>query len=337
MVIFSGMKLLSLLALPLLSLSVAAVYPTRLVYQDPTGLFIENLAVRASGQLLITSPISPTLHSLDPTRTNASLAAVHTFPNCSGLMGIIEYQPDAFALVTATIDLTTRRAAAGSVTVWSIAFSPIFSIPLVRRVAVVSNSSILDGLSIVPGSPHLVLAADPGAGTVWQINMATGATHLAIQDPSMAPGAPAPALGINGLHMKDGFLYYSNSQATTFTRMPLGLSASGNMGRAGKTAAQLLSTVEPAGEDHQYDDFAFDKQGRAWVATHTGAVTLITQQGDGSFAAQMVAGSLVNASLFEEPSSAQFGRGSAKQEALLYVSTAAGQIIAVDTSAPNSK
>ncbi|KAJ7624388.1 hypothetical protein FB45DRAFT_1085962 [Roridomyces roridus] len=302
------MKLLSLLALPLFSLSVAAVYPTAMVYQDPNGLFIENLAVRASGQLLITSPISPTLHSLDPTRTNASLTAVHTFPNCSALMGIIEYQPDAFALVAATIDLTTRRAAPGSVTVWSVAFNHILSIPLVRKVAVTREQ-------------------EPSGKST--------STHLAIQDPSMAPGAPAPALGINGLHVRDGFLYYSNSQATTFTRMPLDLSASGNMGRAGN--ALVLSTVEPAGDDHQYDDFAFDKQGRAWVATHTGAVTLITQQEDGSFASEMVAGSLVNATIFEEPSSAQFGRGSAKREALLYVSTAAGQIITVDTSAPDSK
>ncbi|KAJ7620427.1 hypothetical protein FB45DRAFT_754733 [Roridomyces roridus] len=304
----------------LLALSAfAAEYPTRVIYQDLSDPSLENIAVRSSGNLLITSVTSSTLYTLDPTATNPSLTNVITLPGANCLTGIVEGQPEVFALISSSMNLTLRRAAPGSVTVWSVDLTS--GIPLVRQIAVVANTTILDGVSTVPGSPNLILAADPDVGAVWQINMATGEAQLAVVDVSMAPGAPAPALGINGLHMNDeGMLYYSNSQQTTFLRMPLNLTgASGN-------------TVQPAGDDHEYDDFTFDAQGRIWVATHTGAVTLLTPETDGSFQTEIVAGSLIEPSVFMEPTSAEFGRGSPAQEATLYVTTEDGQLIAVNTT-----
>ncbi|KAJ7613164.1 hypothetical protein FB45DRAFT_843074, partial [Roridomyces roridus] len=332
------MKLFSLFALlPLFALSAAALYPTKVVYQDtsPLHLLFEDLVARSSGHLLVTSCNSSTLHSFDPARSEEGLTPIHTFPNCDGLMGIVEITADVFAVATGYIDLVVKRGA--NMTVWTVDLNPSRSAPLVRKVAVVPNCSILDGFSTVPGSPHLILAADPGEGVVWQINLVTGASRIAFNDPSMSVDGPAPALGVNGIHVRDSFLYYSNSDAATFSRIPVQLSANEDMVRVGNAAAELMSRTQPAGFDHEYDGFDFDKQGRVWAATHTGAVTRITQRQDGSFEAEIVAGSLVDASIIEEPSSVRFGRGSAQQEATLYVTTAAGQILAVDTSSPDSK
>ncbi|KAJ7622418.1 hypothetical protein FB45DRAFT_125138 [Roridomyces roridus] len=327
------MKLIALLALPLLSLSVGALYNATVVYQspDPLHLLFEDLVARASGHLLLTACNSSTLHSFDPSRSETGLTPIHTFPNCDGLMGIVEIEPDVFAVASGFIDLIAKRGA--NMTVWTVDLNPSHSAPLVRKVAVVPNCSILDGFSTIPGSPHLILSADPGMGVVWQINLVTGASRIAFDDPSMSVDGPPPALGVNGIHVRDGFLYYSNSDATTFSRIPVQLNANEDMVRAGNAAAQLMSTAQPAGFDHEYDGFDFDEEGRVWAATHTGAVTLITQRGEGSFEAEIVAGSLVGPSIIEEPSSAQFGRGSAEQAATLYVTTAAGQLLAVDTSA----
>ncbi|KAJ7462546.1 hypothetical protein FB451DRAFT_1266958 [Mycena latifolia] len=76
-----------------------ATFPTQLVFQSATGQLLENLAVRPSSKLLITSTQSPTLYTLDPTAANATLDEVYTFPNANGLTGIAEYRPDVYAVV----------------------------------------------------------------------------------------------------------------------------------------------------------------------------------------------------------------------------------------------
>lgn len=329
----SSKMLISLLAPPLLSLSVVALtFPAKLLYQDPSGLFLENMAVRPSGDILITSVASPTLFSFNPTVRNATLDKVYTFPDCTSLTGVIEYKPDVYAVVASTINITTRRADPGSISVWT--FKLQGRAPSAQRIAVIANSTLLDGISLVPGNPNLVLAGDPGAGTVWQINLVTGAHSIIVQDAAMAPGAPPPALGINGLHMQDERLFYSNGQLETFNSVLLAVDGD-EVSRAGDSLT--LNNVNPVGVDHQYDDFTFDSQGRIWVATHTGAVTLLTPQSDGTLLSQTVAGSETGPSLFNEPTSARFGRGTCAQEALLYVITATGQVIAVDTTASASE
>jgi hypothetical protein len=73
--------------------------------------------------------------------------------------------------------------------------------PVVNKAADVPDGMFLDGLGAVPGEPDLVLGADTAAGRVWQINLRTGVVRIAAQDDAFAPGAPATAFGINGLHV----------------------------------------------------------------------------------------------------------------------------------------
>ncbi|KAJ7768654.1 hypothetical protein DFH07DRAFT_954548 [Mycena maculata] len=161
----------SLLILPL-AISVAATFPTRLIYQSTSGLIFKNIAVRPSSKILITSTTSPTLHTLDATSTNATLDEVYTF-HVTSLAGIAEYQPDIYAVVALNVNITAFCAVPGTpVAVWHVDLTA--DTPAVTQVAVISDpQSILNGLSAVPGNPDVVLAADPVVGAVYEITMST--------------------------------------------------------------------------------------------------------------------------------------------------------------------
>ncbi|KAJ7154972.1 hypothetical protein C8R43DRAFT_1000827 [Mycena crocata] len=292
--------------------SAFAAFPTKVVYDSPTGLFLENIAVRPGNELLLTSVMSPTLHTLDPTTTNGILDEVYTFPNSTGLIGIVEYQPDVYAVVASKLDLVAVRAQLGSVSIWRVDFTG--NTPRITKVAQILNSTLINGLSAVPGHPDLVLAADSDIGVVYQISMRTGATRIAVQDSALAANAPPPEIGINGLRVRGGALYFTNSQRGTFGRVPVTVDA-GKVESVG--AVEVLGRVEEAGQ--QFDDFALDPQGRAWVTRHPDSLTVHYPLSNGSWVQEKVAGNL------SMPTSGAFGRGDKVQEQSLYVTTGGGQ------------
>ncbi|KAF8191976.1 hypothetical protein K438DRAFT_1830318 [Mycena galopus ATCC 62051] len=288
-----------------------ATFPAQLVFQTPNGQSLENLAVRPSSQLLITSTLSPTLYTLDPTAANPTLDEVFTFPNASALTGIAQYRPDVYAIVASELNGTSIMVAPGSVVIWSLDFTS-GGTPTARRAARIPQSVLANGLSTVPGHPDLVLAADSILGAAFEVNVRTGAVRILIQDAAMAPigpSGPPPALGINGLHVRAGLLYFTNTQRETFSRVPFG----------GGTVEELGSGA--------FDDFAFDSEGRAWVATNPGALTLFTQLKNGTWEEETAVNTVLNGT-----SSAAFGRDGARETKILYATTRAGQIVAVDTS-----
>ncbi|KAJ7478330.1 hypothetical protein FB451DRAFT_1452712 [Mycena latifolia] len=320
--------------LPLLTLilstaaTVIATLPTQLVYQSPTGFPFENIAVRPSGKLLLTSVFSPTLNTLDPASTNATLVEVHTFPNSTSLTGIIEYAPDIYAMVASTLDTTTRRAVPGSIVIWGINFTA--DPAAVKRIAGIPDGT-LNGLSTVPGAPALILVADSALGAAYQINVQTGTVRTAVQDAALAPDAPTVAIGINGLHVRAGELYFTNSALQTFARVSISVDAVG-VHQAG--VVQVLGTVQstqPASVAF-FDDFALDSAGRAWIATQPGSLTLFFQLANGTWTQETVAGDPDASNVvFMVPTAAAFGRRKGEDK-MLYVVTLGGQVVRVNTA-----
>ncbi|KAJ7051058.1 hypothetical protein C8F01DRAFT_1176449 [Mycena amicta] len=311
---------------------VKAAFPTSLLYQSPTGLFLENIAVRASSQLLLTSGVSPTLHTLDPHTPNATLEEVYTFPNATALTGIAEYAPDVFAVVACILDGRTEER--GSVVVWRVDFTHPTLPVTVKPIARIPNSTDANGLSAVPvpGLPDVVLVADSAAGAVYAVNMRTGDVSLAIQAPLLG-GSATESLGINGLHVHDGFLYATNSGRGTFLRAPIASIHDHlhnfSVTLATKAAFEVIGVLPPdAPPNSAFDDFAFDEKGRAWVTVHPGALALFTPQKNGSWpwVQENAAGDPEGSyAVFVEPTSAAFGRGFGMEETL-YVVTEGGQI-----------
>ncbi|KAJ7715833.1 hypothetical protein B0H16DRAFT_1804872 [Mycena metata] len=314
--------------------------PAPVVYQPPVTLELENIAVRASSQLLITSVVSPTLHTFDPTAINGKFDAVHTFPNVTGLTGIVEYRPDVFALLASRLNSTTGNMAPGSISAWSVDFNA--PTPLVREIGPLADTPNANGLTALPTAPDILLFSDSTLGAVWQLDARTGASRIAIQDPSMLPSA-APVVGINaginGLHVRleaqTPYLYFTNTHLATFSRVALEFKR-GNVSAAGPI--QTLATIPqpPAIQQQDPDDFALDERGRAWVTVHPGAITVFSppaHETTGNWSQTTVLGDVngTDAQLFQ-PTSAAFGRGSLVQSKTLYVVTAGSQVVAIDTT-----
>ncbi|KAJ6572206.1 hypothetical protein B0H19DRAFT_936171 [Mycena capillaripes] len=306
-------------------------FPNQVIFQSPNSFFLENIAVRATSELLLTSVASPTLFALDPNTTNGTLTSFHTFPNATSLTGITEYQPGFFAVAASMINTTTRRAIPGTSVIWSVSVNA--RSPIVRALCTLSGNASANGLTSIPGVPDIILSADSNAGAVWQINARMGSAHLVIQDATMLPNAPPPALGINGLHVRVAdatlYLYFSNSAQGTFSRVALRMQ-SGNVVPAGTVEA--LGSIQPSGQQQAPDDFALDVEGRAWVAVHPSALAVLSPpaNGSGNWTQLTAIGNAggTDAGLMQ-PTSAAFGRGSQAQT--LYVTTGVGQVVAVDT------
>jgi hypothetical protein len=127
--------------------------PSETIYQFPANTWIENIAVRSNGELLLNVMSPGTLYSLDPaTRTPT---VVHDFGGSARLFGVTEVTPDVFAVVAST-------------TVWKVDFNQ--SPPAVSSVATITGTSFLNGIAQIPGT-SIVFIADSIAGVVYKLNI----------------------------------------------------------------------------------------------------------------------------------------------------------------------
>ncbi|KAJ7448511.1 hypothetical protein FB451DRAFT_1411256 [Mycena latifolia] len=215
-----------------------------------------------------------------------------------------------------TATAASMRASAASVR-GNAAFSPSPSVVLAtlptQHVYQWPTSLILtSGLSAVPGAPDLVLAADSAIGAAYQINMRTGTP---------------PALGINGLHVRGGALYFTNWDRGTFARVPISVGA-GGVEPAGRV--EVLGAVQSPAVGALFHDFS-DRAGRAWVTMHPGALTLLFPCANGTWGQENAAGDPAgNSAVFTDPTSAAFGRREG-QEKIMYVTMRVGEVVRVDT------
>lgn len=188
------------------------------------------------------------------------------------------------------------------------------------------NTTILNGLTTVPGAPHLLLAADSAAGAVYKINILTGAYSISFSSPLFEPVSTTPGtnLGINGLQAKGTYLYFTNSAQDIYGRVPITLNGAQN------GPVEIISS--PQSPELTYDDVAIENQGGAWIATHPANVVKV--ESDGSQRTW-------NSSLLLNPTSAAFGRGSVGERKRLYVTNGGrfdenfvlveGGVVSVDT------
>src|ERR1700723_2236117 len=70
--------------------------PTRDMYQFPNETWVENLAVRQNGQILVTVLTAPELYLVDPFHTNSPVTLIHRIPEATSLLGIVELHQDIF-------------------------------------------------------------------------------------------------------------------------------------------------------------------------------------------------------------------------------------------------
>jgi hypothetical protein len=279
----------------------------RSLSQLPNESWIENIAIRPNGQLLVTDFSTPNLYQIDSVSGTSVL--VGQFPNALGLLGITELQQDVFAVAKGIFD-PAGDLTLGSFSIWKADFRA-GSKPALTLLVNTSKVTMLNGLTTPGENNSIILAADSLAGVVWRINIQTGATTVALNDSTTQPIGTLNegGFGVDGVRFRSGFLYYTNTNKG-FYRV-----AVHNDGAISGKVQQLANFTNG-------DDFAFDKCGNAFISQGGNDQILIITGGN-----QLIPLTFKDARnaaiLLEGNTAMQFGRTS-RDSSTLYVTTNGG-------------
>lgn len=146
-----------------------------------------------------------------------------------------------------------------------------------------------------------------------RVDVTTGEAEIVIRDETMAP-TPAAPFGINGLRVRNGYLYYTNSDTNALVRIPI------TEGGTAKGKAEVLST-----DFDLPDDFEIDLGGEVYVMENAGNATSVLVDGRKT----VLASKESSGGLVVGPTSARFGRGKGKGNGKgkreLFVTTSGGE------------
>ncbi|KAL1836807.1 hypothetical protein VTK73DRAFT_4917 [Phialemonium thermophilum] len=199
---------------------------------------VENLAVRANGQILATNMNSANLYAVDPVAKTSTTAVAVT--GATGLSGIGEVAPDVFAVIGGKgiymVDFTGGGAKAS-------------------LVAQIKEASNLNGLAVFDNDT--VLVADAGKGSVYRFSVSTGEYSVALSDPTMAPSGGIP-FGIDGIKYRDGVVWYTNIFKNSFYKVPVD-----------PATAKAAGAVTTLWTNLMGDDLCFGPNGKIYVATNS--------------------------------------------------------------------
>ena len=284
--------------------------PVHVIHEFPLGTFVENLAVRRNGQILVTLGSAPEFYQVDPLKTRGPVL-VHTFSNATSLFGIVEVDLDVFYVAAGKGSIKTFLSVPGSFSVYKVdmtAFSPDpHTTATITKVTDFPDSIYLNGLTLLNREAGLILVADGGAGTVLRLNVRTGEIRKVLEDPLMIPTS-VPATGVNGIKIRDGALFWTNTNTETFNRIPI--HPDGTAAGVGATVASGIAG----------DDFVFNKKGNAFISQNSQNDLVFLDPKGGS--KTVIAGSLDSTTL-AGPSACQFGRTLFDKNSL-YVTTDGG-------------
>ncbi|KAF2500383.1 hypothetical protein BU16DRAFT_245626 [Lophium mytilinum] len=255
------------------------------LHQFPKGAWVENLAVRQNGALLVTRLDVPELWEIEPVfdplnsnplHPSGSARLIYRFPGATGLMGVATVNANAsdhdrYAVTAVNFSLTTFTATPSSSSVWLVDLSSKKNEVHVEKIADIPEAGVLSDITNLDILGNM-LVADSTAGCIWKLNVNTKAYSRFLCDDTMKP-LPADGLpvGLNGMKVVyDGqsntwYTYYANTAKQTLTSVAINrVSGTTNSG-FNQLAANII-----------VDDFAVDFAGKIWAAGNpSNTVTVI--------------------------------------------------------------
>jgi sugar lactone lactonase YvrE len=260
------------------------------IYRFPNGTWLENIAVRPNGNLLVADMITAGLWEIAPS-TPTSIRLVHHFDEAEDVDGITELSPDTYAVISSN-------------SVWKIDMSSHDDPPKTIRIAKIP-AGFLNGIATLDEG-RAVAISDSQLGLVWCLNIQTGNYIVLHRHETMEANSDLGMLiGVNGLKILHDFMYYSNSPKRIFCRV-----------RIDTRTGRALGPYEIVGHNKLADDFAIDPQGVGYLASLTdNEITRVFPNGSH----EVVAGSKDSRDLMTATSAA-FGRTESDRH-VLYVTT----------------
>ncbi|KAF8853184.1 hypothetical protein BDZ45DRAFT_694449 [Acephala macrosclerotiorum] len=265
--------------------------PTRLLHQFPLGTWVENLAVRSNGQLLVTLFSTPDLYIIDPFKsTPPILEKPHqTLPSLG--------------------QSTLHHASLSS----NPNYTALSLLPTISKITNLPTLIFPNGMSALDQKE--VLIGDITRGKIYSLNTNTGSYFSAISN-NLTEAVSQPifgSVGVNGIHVRDNVLYYANTGLETFGKVPI---------HGNGTVAGESTIISHTLDGDYYDDFALDREGEfAYLVTGSGN-SVERVKLDGSGRQKVIVGSS-NSTLLAEPTAVAFGRTESDRD-VLYVVTAGG-------------
>ncbi|TPX11629.1 uncharacterized protein E0L32_007608 [Thyridium curvatum] len=316
---------------PILPESITLPLPHRLVLQYAEPTWLENIAVRSNGDLLVTGfqPDAPLFIISDPASLAPKSKLLHPFGAVKSLTGITEVSDDLFVVVGGNFSGITPMPE--SFSAWSIDFRH-HQEPTIEFITSLPKVIFPNGLTSPEGSQDVVLIADSTLGAIWNLNIQTGEYDIAVNVPELAaPSGASNGFGVNGVKTHGDFLYWTNSAEAAIYRikiMPDGYPVEG-------AEAEMVARADAP----FLDDFTIDTKGTIWATTNTdNRLLAIGPSGQ----TVTVAGAATEMTVAGDTAVA-FGRGM-KDKHILYVSTSGainnpvngtlvegGKVVAIDT------
>jgi len=267
------------------------------IHQFPKPTWVENLAIRSdsSNDILCTLFTTPDLYLVDPSTGSATL--LHSFPSVLGLTGIAQIGHDIFYVAGGNFSLTTLVNTPGSYAVWEVDIRGYDQRGVagvkVNKVVDLKEVTFVNGATRLDSASKKLLLADSLLGGVWEVDVEKGTYELGIELPEMKPtSGPGFSIGVNGIKVKDGYLYFDNTSQETLSRIAIDIVSGSVSG-----AVEVLATgIEP-------DDFVIGKGDLIWIAQDSlNTISVLLKNGT----VVNVAGSS-NSLVVPGPSACEFG------------------------------
>jgi sugar lactone lactonase YvrE len=304
--------------------------PSKVLYQFPIPTWIENIAVRSNGELLVTLLTSPELYLVSPSDPKEAVL-VHKFDEVLAVTGIIEVKEDVFYVGGGNYSLSAFSNEQGSYRIWEVDLTGFGkdSKAAIKQVAHLPGAGLANGFELLSKEAGTILIADSVNGIVWKVNVNDGKVEKVIElDEMKPPPPPALQIGINGIKVRDGYLYWSNTVKMLFCRIKI------------DEEGKPTGSVEVLERDILIDDFCFDNHGNAWLTQHGLNVLGVVKAAGGVVTA---AGRLDKLTI-AGGTACQFGRTSSDADILYFVTTGGmsapvngtevegGKVVAIDTA-----
>lgn len=286
--------------------------------------FLENIAVRSDGSMLVTALNHSELWYVPAPTDNMPVEPV-LIATLDGLtMGIVETEPDIFYVGTLGDPSLQRFDFRG--------WTPGSAVPNARVLTFAPDSAGPNGACVL--APNVILVADCVEGLIWRVDLSDdGLSATAtpwLQHESMSPSytdpfapvvlSPAvqiPMPGVNGVRYaaSTGHLYYTGSAAQSFLRV----------GVDPRTYAPVGAPELVAEGIHAVDDFCLDEEADvAYITTHIdNTIHRVPLQPGHGPASAIVAGDPFTDSLVG-PSSIVWGRSPGDYGRVAYITTDGG-------------
>ncbi|KAK4496836.1 hypothetical protein PRZ48_011285 [Zasmidium cellare] len=201
--------------------------PLQTLVHFSDGTWAENLYIRTDGSIIVSlyegGPGQNVLVT-PQARGPATVQVLHRFPNENiGALGTGELEPDVFYFATVERGRLATDSPAATGQIWSFDLNDFNGTELaVRLISNPTDSILPNGMTTTPGQPRKLLVADSQQGLIWRVDPETGVYDVASNDTLLHNVTSSlVGLGVNGIHTKGNFLYFTNTQENLFGRFPI--------------------------------------------------------------------------------------------------------------------